>query len=228
MTDTPAQDVPEAQDATAAPPAETPQAVPALEAALRASWDAMRYHSRAGAEHLLALGAHLTEAAATSSGEEWSNLLDTLHIPTAGVRNMIEMHRVALTPEALEQLGGVLLAVSWAADARLPREGEALALTLGEWRPDRRPTVVYVWPAQQPAGAFCVGLIDLAGPSAADRVTRGPLTSERDVWSTVWHLLGGRYGEVVFRPILQDVGPLVAQLEARRQALLTTDTRIVH
>lgn len=198
----------------------------ALEASARAAWGATLHHGRLGCEHLLAGAAALAEARALCPSEAWGEWLKELSIPRAAAVRLLEIHRIALDARALDDLGGIVLATLWAAEARLPREGEALAVTLGDWQPDRSLPTAYVWRCPDAPGSYCAGLIDLAGPVDGSRVTRGPLAQERDLWATVWHLLDHRVAEMLFRPVRDPA--LVERLEARRQAVLKAGAPRVH
>lgn len=245
MTDTPTTDAPESGEGSAGEGLsciqESPPPAPVLageaaeldrlavlEASARAAWSDVLNLSRQGGERLLDVAATVAEAGALSTPEEWIAWLDRAGVPRAAVHRVLELHRLRLTCDALEQLGGVVLAALWAGEARLPAKGEVLAVTLGEWEPGRTVPVCYVWRPPEAPEAFCAGRVDLSGTVATGPVTRAPLTVERDVWGTVWHLLGERFGDMVFRPIRSDVEHLVERLEARRQDALRTDLRVVH
>lgn len=224
MTDATAPSLPEEMPET--PPPADP--LSALQASARDAWSETLRLSRAGCDQLIATADTLAQARALCPPDVWGKWVQAAGIPVMGVARLLEVHRVALDTPALERLGGIVLAVTWAAEAILPCEGEVLAVTVGEWQPDRAVPVAYVWPAGEAPGAFCVARANLSLPSLADRFTRAPIAQERDVWATVWHLLGPCQADVMFRPIRREAGRLVEQLEAGRRAALEGDTRVVH
>lgn len=199
----------------------------ALRASARAAHAATLHHQRLAAESAIAAGVILDEARELCGAGGWAAWLRGTGIAEARVWALLDLHRTALDPDAVVALGGLGIATVWAAVARLPGEDEALAVRLAMQGADRPVPIAYVWPAPD-AGAFCAGLLDLNDPDGRSLVTRRPLIREREVWATVWHLLGHRFGEMAFQPIREDAGPVVEALEEHRQSILKAGVHRVH
>ena len=200
----------------------------ALRASARAAHAATVHHQRLAAESAIAAGVILDEAREICGAGGWATWLKATGIPETSARALLDLHRTALGPEAVAALGGLAIATVWAAVAQLPGEDEALAVSLAPRHRDSPAPIAYVWPAPDASGEFCAGLLDLNDPDGRSLVTRRPLSREREVWATVWHLLGHRHEAMAFQPIREDAGPVVEALEAHRQSILKAGVHRVH
>lgn len=184
----------------------------------------LRY-AHLGAGGAVAVAEVLAEARALCPPEDWRAWLARTELPGPTIQALLEIDRTGLDARAVVALGGVALASAWAGCARLPDEGEALAVIAVAPKPEGRDATAFVW--RVPEG-LCAALADVTDPNARSLVTRRPMTSERELWATVWHLLGRRFDAIAFQLLEEDGPAIVAGLEEHRQEVIKAATPTVH
>lgn len=171
----------------------------------------------AAAEQAMEMVVALGQARDLCDPPTWKAFLQEAGIAEDAARDLLELYRVTLHPGALVDLGGIEVAKAWAANLRLPKEGEVLAITAGRRSSVKPDPVAYVWPVED---GYCAGLMKFGDADFQGSMNRSPETRERVVWQCVWSLLGGRHAEMGFRLIVgNDAEVLVDALEARRRAM---------
>ncbi|EYD75008.1 hypothetical protein Rumeso_03432 [Rubellimicrobium mesophilum DSM 19309] len=185
-----------------------------------------RRHATLAAQSTLVACAALQEARRLCAPEEWADWLKAARIDMPTAKALLDFERLAFDARSIAEMGGEALAATWAAEVHLPPEGEALAVSVGEWTEERHVPVGYVWRA--PEGGFCVGLFDFEDPTSRSLASRRAMHDERTVWATLWLLLGGVRAEMLLHPIREGVEDIVAACEAHRQALIKKGVPHVH
>ncbi len=165
------------------------------------------------AETIVAAAGDLAKAR-SQSDHDWTAWRERAGLSAAAAKQVMEIHRLALTVADLEALGGVAKALRWAAEIQPPEEGEVLRIAL-PLSPDTEVTC-YVWPS---AGGFHVGLLDMTTDNPHGRVSPQACVDEHDLWATVWDFLRHTLVPLKFTVLDEDTSSIVELLDRRRLAL---------
>lgn len=143
------------------------------------------HHAQKAADRALVAGAALNEAKALCAHGTWGDWLAETGIPERSAQRYMVLHRTALNSAMVADLGGIGAAATWSGRLRLPKPGTALIAAVGDWGAEPYQPLGMVWRGR---GGHRVGLMDLDARWPQAWATRRPLTQERAVWVTLWHL----------------------------------------
>lgn len=154
------------------------------EAARRAHTESL-HHSECAADRAIAAGGALTEAKALCVHGAWGAWVADTGIPERTAQRYMTLHRTGLNSATVADLGGIGAAATWSGQLRLPKNGNALLAAVSDWGAEPYQSMGMIWRGR---GGHHVGLMDLDARWPQAWVTRRPLTQERAVWVTLWHL----------------------------------------